>query len=127
MGIRIASIILSLAGVLALILGLLFWAGLALNLVAMHMLLGLLAVGALWVIAVGQVLAGNGSWIITATALIVGALTALIGWTHSSLMPGEFHWVIRVVHVALGIFMIGLGHMAVARHRRTGAKEMPYS
>jgi hypothetical protein len=127
MGIRIASIVLSLAGVFALILGVLFWTGIALNLIALHMLLGLLAIAALWVIAVGQAMTASGSWMLAAAALVVGALTALIGWTHSSLMPGEFHWVIRVVHVVLGVLTIGLGHMAVARTRRAGAKETPYS
>ncbi len=52
MVIRIASVVLSFAGLLALILGLLVWADRALNLIQMHMLLGLLAVGALWVISV---------------------------------------------------------------------------
>ena len=54
MVIRIASVVLSFAGLLALILGLLFWTNSALNLIQMHMLLGLLAVGTLWVIGIGQ-------------------------------------------------------------------------
>jgi len=55
MVIRIASVVLSFAGLLALILGLLIWTTSAFNLIQMHMLLGLLAVGALWVIGIGQV------------------------------------------------------------------------
>jgi hypothetical protein len=118
MVIRIASMVLSLAGILALILGLFFWFGAALNLVSMHMLLGLLAVGALWVIAIAQALSKGGSWVIAAVALIVGALTAGLGLIQSSLMVGDWHWVIQVTHLVLGILTIGLGHMGAARHRK---------
>jgi hypothetical protein len=54
MVIQIASIMLRVFGTLALILGLLFWIGYALNLIAIHMLLGLLVVLSLWIIGVGQ-------------------------------------------------------------------------
>jgi hypothetical protein len=121
MVIRIASAVLTLAGLLALILGLLFWTGIAVNLMQMHMLLGLLAVGALWVIAIGQAFAKAGSWIIAACALVVGAAIIVLGMTQAALMAGEHHWVIQVIHVALGLLTIGLGHMGAARHRRGSA------
>ena len=54
MVIRIASAILTLAGLLGLVSGVLFWLGLALNLMTLHMLLGFLAVAALWTIGVAQ-------------------------------------------------------------------------
>jgi hypothetical protein len=121
MVIRIASVVLSLAGLLALLLGLLFWAGAALNLMQMHMLLGLLAVGALLVIGIGQAFSKGGSWIIAAGALVVGAATVVIGMWQISLMPGEFHWVIQVIHLVLGLLTIGMGHMGAARHRKGSA------
>ena len=116
--IRTASIVLSLAGLLSLILGLLFWTGMALNLVSIHMLLGFLAVGALWVIGVGQAFAKGGSWIIAVTALIVGAMMIIFGLYQASLMVGDFHWVVQVTHLVLGILTIGLGHMGAARFRK---------
>ena len=115
--IRIASIVLSLAGLFSLILGLLFWAGTALNLMSMHMLLGLLSVGALWLIGVAQACAEGGSWTIAAAALLVGALTLLLGLYQASLLVGDFHWVIRVTHLVLGILTIGMGHMAASRSK----------
>jgi hypothetical protein len=118
MVIRIASMVLSLAGLLALILGLLFWTGSALNLVSLHMLLGLVAVGALWIIAVAQALGHSGRWIVAAVAITVGALMVVLGLTQSSLMLGEFHWVIRIIHLLLGLLTIGIGHMAAARSRK---------
>jgi hypothetical protein len=122
MVIRIASVVLSLAGLLALALGLLFWAGAALNLVSMHMLLGLLAVGALSVIGIGQALSASGSWTLAVCALVVGALMIVIGMNQASLMAGDLHWVIRVIHLVLGLITIGLGHMGAARYRRGSAQ-----
>jgi hypothetical protein len=118
MAIRIASMVLSLAGLLALMLGLLFWTGSALNLISLHMLLGFLAVGALWIVGVAQALTRSGSWIIAIVAIVVGALMVVLGLIQSSLMVGEFHWVIRIVHLLLGLLTIGMGHMAAARSRK---------
>jgi hypothetical protein len=122
MVIRIASAVLTLAGLLALISGLLFWTGTALNLMSLHMLLGFLAIGALWVIGVAQVFAPRGSWIIAACALIVGAVMIVIGMTQSSLLIGRFHWVIQVIHLVLGLLTIGIGHMAAARYRKASVR-----
>jgi hypothetical protein len=122
MVIRIASAVLTLAGLFALISGLLFWTGTALNLMSLHMLLGFLAIGSLWVIGVAQVFARRGSWIIAACALIVGAVMIVIGMTQSSLLIGRFHWVIQVIHLVLGLLTIGIGHMAAARYRKASVR-----
>ena len=122
MVIRIASAVLTLAGLLALISGLLFWTGTALNLMSLHMLLGFLAVGALWVIGFAQAFAPRGSWIIAACALIVGAAMISVGMMQSSLLIGRFHWVIQVIHLVLGILTIGIGHMAAARYRKASLR-----
>jgi hypothetical protein len=121
MVIRIASGVLTLAGLLALILGLLFWTGAALNVISMHMLLGFLAVAALWVVGLAQAFSQFGSWMLAAAALIIGAAMIMIGMSQSSLAAGEFHWVIQVVHLTLGILTIGIGHMAAARYRKGSA------
>ena len=121
MTIRIASIILSLAGLLALVLGLILWMGMAVNVVSLHMLLGLLTVVALWVIGVAQALARGGSWGLAAGAVVLGALTAWLGMVQASLLVGESHWIIQVSHLLLGLATIGLGHMAAARQRKNAA------
>ena len=121
--VRYAAAILTFAGTLALVLGLLYWAGTAVHLMTMHMALGFLTVGALWVIGIAQAVSKVGSWLIAACAVIVGAVTIVFGLLHTALMAGEFHWVIQVVHVALGTLTIGLGHMAAARYRKASAGE----
>lgn len=122
MVIRYAAAVLTLSGTLALILGLLIWAGAASNLVSMHMLLGILAVGSLWVIGIGQFLSQSGSWVIAVGALIVGVLTGVLGLYQSSLMPGNSHWIIQVTHLLLGVLTIGLGHMGASGYRKRRAE-----
>jgi hypothetical protein len=119
--VRYASAILTLAGILALVIGLLSWSGTAAHLMTMHMPLGFLTVGALWVIGIAQAVVKGGSWLIAACAIIFGTVTIVFGLLHTALMAGEFHWLIQVVHVALGILAIGLGHMAAARYRKASA------
>jgi hypothetical protein len=121
MVIRVASIILRLCGTLAVILGLLFWSGSALHLIQIHMLLGLLVVLSLWVIGVGQALARGGSWPFAVGALVFGALVLIVGIRQTSLMPGSLHWVIRVVHLLLGVLAMGMGQAGAARYQKGAA------
>jgi hypothetical protein len=124
MVIRIASIILRLCGGLAVILGILFWSGNSLNMVPIHMLLGLLVVLSLWFLGIGQAFASGGSWPLAGGALLLGALVIVVGMTQSSLLVGPFHWVIQVVHLLLGVLAVGVGQMAAARWRNSsGTRE----
>ncbi len=118
MVIRYASMILSVAGLLALLFGLLFWAGIAMNFISLHMLLGLLAVAALWLIGVSHAIAKGGSWTIAIIALATGALTLYVGLYQSAMIVGASHCVIQVIHLVLGVLIVGLGHMATARYRK---------
>jgi len=120
--IRIASIVLRASGGLAVLLGLLFWLGIARNLVPVHMLLGILVVLSLWVIGIGQAVNG-GSWPMAVGALLLGALVVVVGLRQTSLLLGPLHWVIQVVHLLLGMGAVGFGQAMVARSR--GAVRVP--
>jgi hypothetical protein len=118
---RIASIVLRVCGTLAVILGILFWSGNALNLIPIHMLLGLLVVLSLWIVGIGQAFSSGGSWPLASGALLLGLLVIVVGMTQSSLLVGPFHWVIQVVHLLLGILAVGIGQISAARWRNSGA------
>ena len=118
---RIASIVLRLGGALAVILGILFWSGNSLNLIPIHMLLGLLVVLSLWIVGIGQALSSGGSWPLAGGALLLGLLVIVVGMRQSSLLVGPFHWVIQVVHLLLGILAVGVGQIATARWRNSSA------
>lgn len=116
--IKIASYVLRVCGLLALILGVLFWTGNALNLIALHMLLGVLVVLSLWVIGLGQAFAPGGSWPLAAIALLTGLLVILVGIRQSAWLVGDLHWVIQVVHLLLGGLAIGIGQNGAARYQK---------
>ena len=119
MVIRIASAVLTLAGGLTLLLGLLIWAGWALQLVALHMLLGILAIAALWTIGFAQAAVPGGSWMLAIIGLLLGVAMLLLGLYQSTLLVGSLHWIVQVLHLVLGITVIGLGHMIAARAKKT--------
>ena len=113
----IARMLVRITGVLALILGLLFWGGSALSLIPLHMLLGLLLVLSLWLLAVLAVQAGVPIGM-AAGAALVGLLALLLGVTQDSLLPGGAHWVIQVLHLLLGMAAVASGEMIGGRLRR---------
>jgi len=119
--IRIASILLRVFGTLAVILGLLFWVGIGLNLIPVHMLLGLLVVLLLWNVGVGQAFSKGGSWALAIGALVLGALVVILGLRQSSLLVGPFHWVIQVIHLLLGVLAVGVGQVSAGRYRQASA------
>jgi hypothetical protein len=116
--VRITIMILRLAVVLALILGILFWAGTADNLIPVHMALGILVVLSLWILGFTQVTAKGGNWGIAIGALVLGLILAIYGWNQQVLLVGSAHWVIQVIHLLLGLAAIGLGEMIAARYKR---------
>lgn len=108
-----------LAGVLQITLGMLIWAGLALDFLGLHMLLGILIVVLLWA------LAGMAAWSrvapgLAALAVAWGLATPALGMTQARLLPGDLHWVVQVVHL-----LVGLGALALAETLARRLTEVP--
>ena len=114
--VRIAGMALRGFFALNLILGLLFWFGIAEPrwLVLIHMLIGILFVAAIWLLGLAQGLQKNGS-----LGLVVG--TFVVGLIQQSLLPNSAHWVIQVIHLLLAFAGIGIGEAAAARYQRGAA------
>jgi len=112
--------VLRLAVLLALILGILFWVGIAQNLTLIHMLLGFIVVISLWVIGLAQGFTKGGSFGLALATFLVGLLVAIVGLFQTRWLPepNPLHWVIQVIHLLLGLSAIGLGEMIAARTRR---------
>ncbi|HET8913458.1 MAG TPA: hypothetical protein VFN23_18445 [Ktedonobacteraceae bacterium] len=115
---RITSMVLRIAGVLALIFGLLSWFGVDAIPIGIHMLLGLIVVISLWVMAffAFRIPGGMG---LAIGAIVLGILVLALGLTQTSLLPGSAHWVIQVIHLLFGLGAIGMGEMISGRARRT--------
>jgi hypothetical protein len=115
---RICSLVVRIGGSLALLLGLLFWFDIGTNLVQVHVTLGILVVLALWILATIYARTPNANLGLAIGASVVGLLQLVLGITQQSLLPGDFHWVIQVVHLLLGVTVIGMGESLTGEIRR---------
>ena len=100
--------VLRIAGLIQVALGLLFWIEIARNLVPVHILLGLALVLVLWILAAMGAFARVGAGLV-ALAVVWGVVVVALGMTQTQLLPGSFHWIIRVLHLVVGIAAMGLG------------------
>jgi hypothetical protein len=102
------------AGVIQLLLGLAFWTGNLLGLVDLHQLLGILLVLVLWTLAALAHRAGVPAGMV-AGAVVLGLVVPIVGLTQRELLPGSAHWVIQVIHLLLGVGMLGLAENLATR------------
>jgi hypothetical protein len=95
-------------GAAALILGVAFWAGALTGLVPLHIALGIGIVLALWALAIlaHRKQAGSG---LVAAAFIWGLITIGLGFGQTQLLVGDFHWIVQVAHLAVGLGAIVFG------------------
>lgn len=94
-------------GTVTLALGITFWTGHLLQLAPLHMLTGGLVVLGLWTIALSS-LRQPGRQGLSIFAIIWGAMVPLLGIFQYQILPGDGHWVVRVVHLVAGMVAMGL-------------------
>jgi hypothetical protein len=116
----IAQTLVRAGGLVQIGLGLLFWTSNALNLISLHMLIGLVVVLALWTLAVVGARNGVHSGLV-AFALAWGLLVPVLGMTQAQLLPGSAHWIVQVVHLAVGLAAMGLAETLARRIRANRA------
>jgi hypothetical protein len=75
------------------------------------MLLGLVLVLSLWLIAALALRAGVQPGLV-ALAAVWGRVVPTLGLTQDRLLPGSLHWLIQLLHLAVGLTAIGLGRTA---------------
>jgi hypothetical protein len=110
------------AGLTQIVLGLMFWSGYALLLIPLHMLIGMVLVLGLWFLVVFASRAGLHQGLV-ALAFLWGLVLPVFGVTHIGLFPGEWHWVVRLVHLLLGIGALYLAERLAEHVLRRGARE----
>jgi hypothetical protein len=105
---RLLNILIRVCGAGALALGLAFWLGYARSLTQLHMGLGIGLVLSLWALAgITWRNAARGGLVAFATAW--GLVTWILGVTQSQILPGSFHWIVEVAHLAMGVITIAIG------------------
>src|SRR5215211_4774389 len=113
----VAQWLVRITGVLLLILGLLIWTENMANLIAPHMLLGLVLVVSLLVLAALSTQAGVPVGL-AASVAVLALVTLALGMVQTSLLPGSTHWLIEVVHLLVGMAAVGSGEAIGGRLRR---------
>jgi hypothetical protein len=102
------------AGLVQILLGALFWTGNAVTLVPLHILVGLLLVVGLWTLAFFAARAGVEPGFVIVVVLW-GLLLPVFGLYQDRLLTGDAHWVIRVLHLLVGLAAIGQGEGLAGR------------
>ena len=103
----VIQMLIRLLGLIMIVLGLLFWTGNALNFIGLHMLLGIVLVLLLWAQAILAARSGASLGLV-ALAIAWGLIVVALGMTQNRLLPGDAHWVIKVLHLLVGISAIGI-------------------
>ncbi|MBJ7599230.1 MAG: hypothetical protein DLM67_18610 [Candidatus Nephthysia bennettiae] len=104
----VARWLVRIGGLLQIVLGALFWTGNAVTLVPVHILVGLLLVIGLWTLAFFAARAGVQPAFV-AVVVLWGLLLPIFGLTQDRMLTGDAHWVIRVLHLLVGLAAIGQG------------------
>jgi len=117
MAVRITLMVLRVVVLLALILGLLMWFGVGGALVPVHKLLGILVVLSLWVLG-GFAFTIKGGVGIGIGAIVLGLIVLLFGLNQRTILVGDLHWLIQVIHLLLGLSAAGMGEAIAGRYKR---------
>ncbi len=112
----ITQMLLRLCFLALLVLGIIFWTGHATNLEPLHMAIGGIFVLGLWVLAILGFASKAGADLVV-MALIGGVIVLALGMTQKALMVGNLHWIVRVVHLLVGLAAMGLAEQIGRRIR----------
>ena len=121
------SILFRLFGVTLVVLGLIIWVGHGADLVRLHMLVGVLFT--LTYLAIVALASRSGlSLGPSLFAAGWGFLLPTFGMIQTRLLPGEYHWTIRGLHLLVGMVAMGIAdrlvkHSAIIDARRTADAE----
>jgi hypothetical protein len=98
---RIIQVILGIAGLGALLLGLLFWIA-NIDLISIHMLFGLIVTLTLLVMSIIAV-STRGMRIWGIAGIVYALIVPVFGLTQSGILTGNLHWLIQTAHMLVGI------------------------
>jgi hypothetical protein len=116
-----ARMLVRIGGLIQIVLGILIWLGIGVVL-QLHMAVGAIFVLGLWIVGIiGLFVLDHRSTPLL--VLILGGIILWFGMGQTTMLTGSLHWIVRVLHLLLGIAGIGMGERlaaAVNRHRGWG-------
>lgn len=102
------------AGVVQILLGLSIWIGPGLPYTSLHIQTGVLIVVGLWILAVLALIV-RGRPALAGFAILWGLALPAFGMVQSEILVGEWHWIVRVLHLLMGLIALGTAD-ALAKH-----------
>ena len=113
---NVAGGLAGITGLIQIALGVVFWTGHALALIPLHMLIGFVFVLALWTLCV---LGARARLPLPSVLVALGwsLVVPIFGITQTQLLPGPAHWVIRVLHLLVGMIAMGQARGLTVRIR----------
>ena len=114
--VRVIQWIAGIAGLVALVLGLLFWIA-QIDLINIHMLFGLTVALALLVLSIVMV-ATSGMRVLGAIGIVYAFILTVFGYTQSGILTGSTHWLIQVLHLLVGLGALALTGIMATRYVR---------
>ena len=121
--VRIIVWIARIAGVGALLLGLLFWIA-QIDLISFHMLLGITFGLALLLLSIGMLFTAS-MRLLGAIGIVYAFILPIFGLTQTRLLIGNLHWLIQVAHLLLGLGALVLVQGIYTRYVRLKAEIVP--
>jgi len=107
------AILLRILAPILVILGIGFWSGHWVGLISLHRTLGIVFVLALWGIAVAALVTGHPRKRFAVFAILWGVLVVALGMTQQRILVGDFHWIVRVLHLAVAMYAMFLANVFV--------------
>src|SRR2546421_12601130 len=114
--VRIIQWIAGLAGLAALVLGLLIWFA-NIDFINIHMLLGLIVALSLLVLGIIAVFT-RGLRVLGAVGIVYALIVPAFGLTQSTMLIGNLHWLIQTAHLLVGLGALALIGIIGARYLR---------
>lgn len=99
--------IVRIAGTIQLVLGILFWTGHAYAYLPLHIINGVVIVLTLWTVAVLALVARTHTGL-AVFGLAWGLALPAFGLRQATLLGGSMHWIVRVVHLLMGLAAMGI-------------------
>ena len=90
------------------------WTGHWYSLVDVHRTIGMLFVLALWGIAAISLFQRRAAGL-AAFAVVWGVVVAAVGFTQRQLLPGDLHWIVRVLHLAIAMASMPIAERLVPK------------
>ena len=108
---KLPAILIHILAPILVVLGFGFWSGHWIGLIPLHRTLGVLFVLSLWGVAIAALVAGHPKKGLAVFTLVWGVVVAALGMTQQRILIGEYHWVVRVLHLAVAMYAMYLANV----------------